>query len=183
MLYFITSNQNKIAVAKTFLGPLGIPFQPKDLDLIEIQSDDFAKIALYKAKQAFGIIKEPLFISDHAWSIPALNGFPGAYMKYMNNWFTPQDFLKLMEGKDNRDIFLTETLCFIDKNGPRAFSKRYKGSVLYEKQGEGTPAMTVTSLTKDGISLAKKWKENPSALKINDVYTEFASWLKNTKKY
>lgn len=84
MLYFISSNPNKIDRAKFFLNPLGLNFQPKEIEIEEIQSYSIEKIAIDKARKAYATIKNPLFVNDHGWGITALNGFPGAYMKYMN---------------------------------------------------------------------------------------------------
>lgn len=178
MLYFISSNKNKIARSKLFLNPFGIPFIAKDIDLIEIQSHSIEEIAINKAKAAFEIIKQPLFVSDHGWSITALNGFPGAYMKYINEWFTPQNFLNLMKDKENREMVFTEYLCFTDGKSIKTFSETIKGHILYESKGQDTPWMTVSSFSDDGTSIAEKLVNSPSSIDTSGVYREFADWYK-----
>lgn len=176
MLYFISSNKNKIARAELFLQPFTISFTAKDIDLIEIQSHSIEEIAIDKAKKAFEIIKEPLFVSDHGWSITALNGFPGAFMKYINEWFTPQDFLSLMKDKENREMIFTEYLCFTDGTTTKTFSETIKGHVLYEQKGKGVSWMTVSSFSDKNISIAEAIKDTPSAINDSQTYKEFATW-------
>lgn len=178
MLYYVTSNQNKIAVAQKNLTPLGVHFEPIYLDIVEIQSDSLESVALQKAQEAFNKVKKPLFINDHFWSISALHGFPGAYMKYMNQWLEPEDFLRLMKGKENRDAIQTEALCFTDGNTTKLFTTVHKGKVLEQKEGEGIPAQTIISLSSDNISIAKKLETDPSAIEEYPLWEEFATWYK-----
>lgn len=179
MLYYITENQNKIDIAKKFLNPLEIIFQSKNLDIVEIQSSSIQDVATHKAKEAFLKFKKPLFISDHFWSIPSLGGFPGAYMKYINQWFTADDLLNLMKGKENRDAILTEALCYIDNSTIKTFEMSHRGKVLYESLGQGLPGQTVISLSEDGKSIAQKLEKDPSALEIGTNWANFANWYKD----
>ena len=178
MLYYVTGNQNKIAVAKQFLDPDGVDFHPHPLELTEIQSHSIKEIARDKAQKAYKKLQHPLFVNDHGWSITALNGFPGAYMKYMNEWLLPQDFLNLMQDKKEREVFLTEVICYIDEHGLKIFSEKYYGKMLHEVQGDGRPATTIISLTEDNVSIAKKLETNPSALEKRSVWRDFATWYK-----
>lgn len=182
MLYYITGNQNKIDVARKFLTPLGIEFEPKELDLTEIQSENIEEVAISKAKQAFEILQQPLFTNDHGWSITALNGFPGAYMKYINKWLTADDFIRLMDGKENREAILTEVICFIDEKGTKAFTMQHNGKILDKPQGVGIPGTTMISLSDDGISIAKKLETNPSAVENYTLWKELADWYKAKNK-
>ncbi len=182
MLYYVTGNKNKIAIAQRYLSPLGISITPQALELEEIQSHDIEQIAIHKAKHAFGILQKPLFVNDHGWSFTALNGFPGAYMKYMNEWFTPEDFLHLMQGKENREAILTEVICYIDGHNLKTFSIQHKGEVLHEVQGKGLAATTVTTLSSDRQSIAKKLETNVTSVETYTIWEEFAQWYKEEIK-
>ena len=179
MLYYVTGNQNKIDIAKKFLNPFGIIFESKNLDVIEIQSNSVQEIAIYKAKEAYSKLKKPLFVSDHFWSIPSLGGFPGAYMKYINDWLTPDDILNLMKTKKNREIILTDALCYIDKSTIKIFEMSHKGKILNKSLGKGLPGQTIVSLSRDGKSIAQKLEKNPSALEEGINWENFAKWYKN----
>ena len=114
---YVTGNRLKIDYAHNKLKDFGIVLEQVVLDIQEIQSDDKFGVATDKAKKAFEIIQEPLFITDTFWEIPALNGFPGAFMKYVNKWFTPQDFLNLMNNKTDRRVLCYDQIVYIDKDG------------------------------------------------------------------
>lgn len=176
MLYFISSNKNKIARSELFLNPAKISFTSTNLEITEIQSHSIEDIALDKAKKAYEILKEPLFVSDHGWAITALNGFPGPYMKYMNEWFSAQDFLNLMKNKSNREMIFTECLCYTDGKDTKIFSETIKGHVLYESKGQAAPWMTVSSFSDDNTSIAEAIKDTPSAINKSKVYEDFAKW-------
>ncbi len=181
MLYYITGNQNKKDIANKYLRTLNVSFETKDLDLIEIQSKSIEDVIIYKAKDAFNKLKKPLFVNDHFWSFKALGGFPGAYMKYMNQWLTTDDLLRLMYGKKDRAVTLKEAICYIDKNTTKIFLREYKGKVLLKKQGQGFPGLTVISLTKDGESIAKKLETDVIATDT-EIWKEFAKWYKTYSK-
>jgi len=178
MLFFVSTNPNKIDKAELFLRPLGIPFEVSNIKLIEIQSDSVEEIVIDKAKKAFQILNSPLLVNDHVWSISALNGFPGPYMKYINQWFSPQDFLNLMKDKKDREMKLTEYICYTDGNIYKTFFEEIKGHVLFASKGKGEPWKTVSSYSKDNSSVAEKLETHPSAIGTSKVYEDFAKWYK-----
>lgn len=83
-LIFATSNKGKIAWLKRALAMAGMhdwQVDARNLDLTEIQSDDVAEISLFKARQAFEKLQQPVVVMDGGFSINGLNGFPGAYAR------------------------------------------------------------------------------------------------------
>lgn len=180
-LTFVTSNANKIDVANKFLTPHNIHFDIEEVEVDEIQSEDFKKISIKKAAYAYSILKRPLFISDHAWTITALNNFPGPFMRYINKWLTADDLLRLMEGKEDREIVLHDSLVFVDERGSKLFTAKHIGVVLKEKQGSALPAQEITSISNDGLSIAKKLETSPSVLDDSPVFDEFVEWIKNNR--
>src|SRR5450830_475374 len=95
-VYFATSNQEKMLIAQTVCESAGINVVQAPLDIHEIQGEDPKLIVKEKARSAFKQLGKPVIVSDDSWDIPALNGFPGPYMKSVNHWFESQDFLRLM---------------------------------------------------------------------------------------
>ena len=71
-IYLITGNKNKLREAEQILK---IKLKNVDLDLDEIQELDSDKIAEHKVKQAWELIKKPLFVSDQSLYIHCLNPF------------------------------------------------------------------------------------------------------------
>ena len=176
MFYYITGNKHKIEIAERYLPGLGIEYEVKSLELTEIQSHSIEEVARAKAEAAYAQLKNPIPVNDQGWSRKGLNGFPGAYMKYINEWFTPEDFLNLTKDLANREVILTEAVCYKDAEITKSFTKQHVGILLSEIQGEGIPAMTIISLTGDGVSVAKKFSAHLPAFDELPIWEDFAAW-------
>ena len=183
MLYYITSNQQKIRVAQKYLQPLNVTIEGKHLDLIEVQSDDIAHIAAEKAKQAYEIIKKPLFVNDAGWYITALNGFPGPYMKYMNDWLKAEDILDMMQRHTNREVIFKEVVCYIDEHGVQPFVGEAKGVVLTaDTVPSEIPSRSIFSLSHTNKSIAECWQEGIASVNSSPIWNDFAEWLSRVPK-
>lgn len=182
MLYYITGNKHKISVAKKYLSPLGVTFEGKSLDLIETQTDDIAEIAKTKAEQAFALLKQPLFVNDAGWNIPSLNGFPGPFMKYINDWFTYDDLLTLMRDKKNRSILFEEVFCFTNGKIYKFFKGSKKGTILEKPQGDEGISRSLISMRDDLKSISQSWEENLLPTDSYAVWEEFATWYKRYQR-
>ena len=182
MLYFATENKQKLENANVILNPLGIVLQQKILPIVEIQSHSLEEIAQDKAKQAFEKIKKPLVVKDDGWFITALNGFPGSYMKFMNEWLSPDDFLRLIEPYKNREIVFKDALVYIDTNTTKLFTKIIQGKIAKEPEGKGVPSAMISTFRKDGKTMAECINEN---IHFTDgktsIWYDFAKWYKKYK--
>ncbi len=178
MLSYVTSNTNKIEVARKYLTPLGLEFDAESVDLVELQSNSIEEIAMHKAAQAFDKLQKPLFVMDSGWSIPALNGFPGPYMKYLNKWLHADEYLNLMKPYANRSIICQEVICYKDKSITKLISGELHGRILLEKEGEGVPSWTTVTLRNDGKSIAKCWEKGIEPADKYPLWTDFAEWIK-----
>lgn len=170
MLYFVTGNTEKALAAKKQLASFNIQIEIKPLELTEIQSDSIEVIARDKAEKAYSILQKPLIISDHGWAIPGLNGFPGPYMKYINQWLTSDDFLRLTKDLPDRRIILSDVLCYIDAEEIKVFQTEFVGELLHSIKGEGLPTMRVVTMTDDQKSVAQYISEG------KDPYTNNPNW-------
>lgn len=183
-LHYVTGNKNKFANAKAFFDTHTIEIVQSQLPIYEIQSSDSMEIAQSKIDQAWNQLQEPLFINDACWIIPALNGFPGPYMKYINNWFVPQDFINLMQGKKDRTIILRDTIIYKDSKGSHVFTNDHKGEVLMGAY-EGAfrvPSDVVISLSRNRKSIAEEISNKTFFLEGEDrVWINFVNWLKANK--
>ena len=179
-LLYVTGNQSKFENAKNLMKSFGIEIEQDDLYIQEIQSDSAEEITTDKAQKAFEILKKPLFVNDASWIIPALNGFPGPYMKYINEWFVPQDFINLTSGRENRQVILRDTIVYADENFTKTFSHDIHGTILEEAKGSGKhPSESIISLSPNGLSIAEENKKGSFFLESErKVWEEFANWLK-----
>jgi XTP/dITP diphosphohydrolase len=179
MLLYITGNEHKIATANDYLRPFGISVEGKKVDgIVELQLDDVIEISKSKATQAFKNVQHPLLVSDAGWMFTALNGFPGAYMASVNRWFTAQDFLNLMKGKENREVILRECVTYIDKDQIKTFVCDNKGLVLEEASGDGTPLDQIVTFKEDGKTIAKCENEGILRIPQNELWNNVGKWLK-----
>src|SRR3989344_8620350 len=94
-LYFITGNKNKFEFAEKFFKKSEANNYFNLIQLAvstpEIQSDSVEQIALYSAQWAYDQLKKPVIKSDAGLYIEALRGFPGPFMKYINDWLSQGD--------------------------------------------------------------------------------------------
>jgi len=181
MIYYVTGNENKIRAAKLYLSKFGLEIEGKSLNLVEEQTDSVEEVALNKAHQAFEILKKPLIVSDAGWYIKSLGGFPGLFMKYINEWFKAEDFIKLMQEQKDRSIILKESLCYIDKNGFKVFTQEIEGKVLETAYDKGLPSDRVVSLSKTGLSIAEAREKGIESIDDQPVWEEFWNWYKKIK--
>lgn len=179
-IFFVTGNSDKFASAKHYLERQGINVIQHKIDIEEIQADTIEKVALDKAQKAFDILERPLFINDSGWMIPALNNFPGPFMKFINQWFKAEDFLNLMKDKENKLIILREVYIYKDNKETKLFSYDYEGEFLEEKMGEGLASDQVISLPKSDLSIAVR-KEKGIRANYNNFWEEFGDWFINRK--
>ena len=180
-----TGNTQKFGVGQTILRDVGIELVQMAVDIDEIQGEDPVPVLRDKALRAYGVIQKPLVVSDDWWDIPALRGFPGAYMKSMNHWFEPDDFIALMRGKTDRRIILHAYLAYTDGKDVWIFSNILPGIVVEEPRGTyGQPLMRVTALDHDeGRTISETYDQGleHAASRLSredDAWRQLADFLK-----
>ncbi len=181
-IYYITGNISKFETAKIFFQPLGVEVVQKKLEIPEIQSDSTEEIAVDKANKAFLELGHALIVNDSGWYISVLNGFPGSYMKHVNQCFVAQDFLNLMQDKNNREVILKQVVVAVDNSGQKQiFSHETRGEILREARGGGTSGFDqVTSLT-PGLTLAEE-RDQKLAVALDtelQLWQDVYEWIKN----
>lgn len=175
---FVTTNREKLQTAQRHLEPLGITFKSQSLDLTEIQSDNVEEIAKLKAEEAYKLVHSPLIITDHSWSIPALRGFPGPFMKFINQWLTTEDIQNLVKPYEDKTVIKTEVLCYRDNSGTMVFKNDMSGRILDEPRGDGLPFMRLVSLLPNGTSVAECIEQDIDMSNEYSIWENFANWYK-----
>lgn len=145
-LPYVTGNQIKFNLAADVLREFGVELEQIKLDITEIQSEDGEPVARNKAARAFEQLQKPLIVSDDFWLIPGLNNFPGPYMKSINTWFTPDDWLRLTEALTDRRIILRQVAVYQDAHQQKLFATDIEGMLLHEARGTSPyPHSTIVS--------------------------------------
>jgi len=180
---FVTGNQRKVWEAQDVLKEFDVQVEGWELDVVEIQSHDALEIGLAKAEAAFAAAERPLVVCDHFWSIPALGGFPGGYMADMNGWFTPQDFLRLMEGQTDRTIIMTDVVVYIDETGTKPFVSKHPAKVTDEAHGKfPVPCAQVIMFDGQTKTFAELVDEDKQIHDMsNSAWRKFGQWYSQQK--
>jgi non-canonical purine NTP pyrophosphatase (RdgB/HAM1 family) len=184
-LAFVTGNSRKMRDLKQALDQFGIEAEQLQIQIDEIQSNDGQKVAMAKAKAAFRAAGRPVLINDSYWSIPALRGFPGAYMSSVVKWLAAEDFLKLMEGKADRSICCTETLVYFDGKRSKVFGKDFWGNLTHEPRGETHHSIDKIIVFNGQDKTVAEWEQEASASLIpleEGIWLEFAKWYNMQRK-
>lgn len=116
-IFFVTSSDSKNSVASQILAEYKIKVTRIDAESPEIQSFDGKEISEFAAKFIAKQINKNVVKTDVSYSIPALNGFPGAFVKFVNKWLTAEDILKLMANKKDRSVIITQYLSYATPKG------------------------------------------------------------------
>ena len=140
-IYFVTNNHYKFQVAQEVLEKKGIEVIQQKLETPEIQSTDVKEIASFSAKWASEKINRPVALTDAGYYIESLNGFPGPFIKYINQWLTSEDLLKLMKGKKDRAVVVKVCLAYCEPG---------KEPITFLCETTGTIAQKAVKTDKEG---------------------------------
>ena len=117
---FVTSNQEKVKAVERSLAYArrsDIKIKQINLDIIEPQFDSVAEISKYKAMEAFKLLQSPVLVEDGGLVIPALDGFPGPYTKYVLKTIGADGILRLLSGISDRRAKFVSFATFVDAGG------------------------------------------------------------------
>jgi len=175
---FSTGNERKIKEARAGCDLFGIEVVPTALEFDEIQSHDPINISKRKADDAFALVDAPaVVVADTSWSIPALKGFPGGYMKDVYAWFEPEDFINLVKNKADKTIIFIETIVYKDEHEVKIFSKQYTGVIADSPRGENGNSIDKVAEF-DGKTLAESHDLGTTSHDPKEyVWYEFAEWF------
>lgn len=184
-LLFSTGNTQKYGIGKTVCSEYDIVLTQKDLDIDEVQSESLEYVARRKAEAAFALLKQPVIISDDAWEISALNGFPGTYAKSVNQWFSTDDWIRLTQDLEDREILLLQSLVYQDEHIQQYFVRSTRGVLLHRAGGTtGATIQKVVSLELDqktSMSEAIGTDTHHRGEDVQKVWHDFAQWYTKNK--
>ncbi|OQB05889.1 MAG: dITP/XTP pyrophosphatase [bacterium ADurb.Bin212] len=154
-ILYVTKNDNKLAHAQQFTAGSGIEIKSSKIEVPEIQAASVHEVIKHKALSAWNLLQKPLIVSDSGWEIPALGGFPGPYMHHINSWFTPEDFLALMQKKQDKKIVLNHLIAVVLNGEPKIFTEKTYGKFISQPRGRGTSLDRVVVMGKSHGTIAE----------------------------
>ena len=180
-ILFLTGNPHKKEIAETVLSLYGLEVETRDIDLEEIQETSIEKIAAWSALQGAKKLNMPVIKTDVGFSIDALNGFPGAFGKYVFPQVGTEGLLRMMKDKENRHATSTEVLAFATPDGyTKTWTKVQDLEILTEPKGSGSimdqlmVVMGEHAVNYGSISHEEKmawWRKGPN------YFHDFAKWF------
>lgn len=177
-ILYVTGNSRKLAYARSVAEPFDVAIEQVQIELPEIQSHKPEEICIAKAQNAYAELRKPLVVCDYFWSITALRGFPGGYMKDIIEWFDPEDFLALMKGKKDRSVMLTDSVVYIDDVGFTVFQKQFPGIVTHEARGTGDVSCDpIIKFDGNNYTIAENIDRGKSSRDLTkSAWHEFVQW-------
>ncbi len=177
---FASSNTNKYEEAKKILAEFDIELDFFQTDLVEIQDDSLAKIAVQKALNAYDKCKKPVIIEDDRLFIESLSGFPGPYSSYIFNTIGNNGILKLMG--DNRDAQFVAVIAFCDSsNEPTLFVSTVTGTISKNIQDGGWGYDPIFIPEKQNKTYAELADKNKLSHRYESL-KKFANWFNNKQE-
>lgn len=135
----ITGNMGKWKIASNIFSKFNVELDHIKMDTPEIQSESVEEVSKYSAEYASKKLNLAVIKSDVGYYIESLGGFPGPFVKYINNMLTSEDILKMMEGKEKRKILLKECLTFAAPNKEtKQFINIEEATLSLTAEGEGS---------------------------------------------
>ena len=128
---YLTTNELKFKLAKNYFDELDdYELAQHTFETPEIQDASCEEIARYSAVYAAREIGEPCLKMDAGFFITALGGFPGPFVKYVNEWLSEEKILALLADETDRSAyFLDATVVGFPDGSSQVFTKKYTGSI------------------------------------------------------
>ena len=187
-IIFVTGNPYKFQIAQKVFEGKGIKIEQQKIETPEIQSADVREIAAFSAKWAAEKLKKPVALTDAGYYIKALNGFPGPFIKYINNWLTSNDLLKIMEGREDRTVEVLACLAYCEPGEePVIFESKISGKIAEKATKTDKPGSTPINEIFIPEGFDKVETEIPREemvkfwAKVENYWEELANLLKNNE--
>jgi XTP/dITP diphosphohydrolase len=131
MIYYITSNENKIKEAEEIFERHGSEIEQKHAPYKEIQADTLEEVVEEALKN---MSEENVFIEDAGLFVDALGGFPGVYSRYVEDVLGNEAVLKLLRDVKERGAVFKSVVGYKDSE-IKTFEGRVEGVIAEEQKG------------------------------------------------
>lgn len=129
---FVTSNLHKLKEAEQILGR---KLNHISLELPELQALQVSEIVKDKAEKAYGVVKKPVVVDDTGIYIKSLNGFPGAFVKWVLLASGNEIICRLIKKGKSRSAYAEVCIDLYDGKKHHVFSGRVHGKIALRPMG------------------------------------------------
>ena len=133
-LLFVSSNPGKVREVEAILGA---PVEQLALDLPEIQALDVAEVVRAKARTAFAEAGRPVVVEDTGLSIDALNGLPGALVRWFLMTIGPAGICALIPPGAERGALARSAVALCGGERVEVLVGETRGVIVAAPRGEG----------------------------------------------
>jgi non-canonical purine NTP pyrophosphatase (RdgB/HAM1 family) len=132
-LLFITENQSKFREVQQILYEEGkIIVKKKKLEILEPKLKSLEETSLYKAKEAFKILKLPLITDDTGIIFEEFKNFPGPYSRLFYEMVGFKGIMNVLRGC-NRNAYYRSVITYTDDGKEfKQFEGCYHGKIAME---------------------------------------------------
>lgn len=186
-IIFATSNRGKVKTLSRCLDAKKYKVIQKELEIPEIQASSARDIATFKAEYAYKELNQPVIVQDSSFHVTALKGFPGPYIKFVNETIGPLGLVKLMNGVADRSCHFELALAYVDVNGVHTFVHETQPGSLSDSVYEGDSKNSWSGLWKiyrpsdsDKVLAAftpDELKRMEVSDEHNSEFSQFIRWL------
>lgn len=180
---YLTTNTLKFKLASNYFdGLAGYELAQHTFDAPEIQDVSCAEVARYSAVYAAKEIDEPCIKMDVGLCITALGGFPGPFVKYINDWLSEGKLLAMLVGEDNRTAyFMDATVIGFPDGSFKTFERKVPGRIANPGEYEPSKWPANSLFIPDGydIPLGKMTNEEQETFWGDGAWPEVVKYLKN----
>ncbi len=106
------------------------------IDLPEEQEIEVDKIIESKVRVAYNEIKQPVIVEDTGLYFEAMNGFPGALIKWVLKSMGNEGAIKMINGMEHRKAYAKTSIGYFDGKEFQVFSGIINGKINNEPIGD-----------------------------------------------
>ncbi len=172
-VHYVTGNRDKFREVQYILAEYDLV--QVDLDIDEIQSFDIYEIARKKAQSAYCQVGKPVIVEDVGFYIDAIGGFPGPFIKFVEQTMGEAGTIELLGGRSNRLAHIKVVVVYYDGSEFITAESETKGNLTWEvREGEGfgfdhTFIPEWSDLTYSEMGLEKKSENSHRTRALNSL--------------
>lgn len=130
---FVSSNAGK---AREVAAILGFPLERLEADIPEIQALDVGEVVREKARAAFALAGRPVLVEDTGLSIAALNGLPGALVKWFLATVGPAGICAMLPPDAPRTAIARTAVALHDGQDITVLTGEVPGQITHAPRGD-----------------------------------------------
>lgn len=180
-IYYVTGNIGKIHLANQIFKNSDVEIEQIDIDTPEIQSLDCKEVAEFSAKYAADLLNKPVLKNDSGLCIESLDNFPGALAKYCEDTIKADGYIKLLDGKTNRNCYWVEVLAYCKPGEePVSFTSISKGKIADKvHEGRGYDFDKIFIPENETRTFSEMTEEEQLSFFDQDAYFKLLDYLNN----